>query len=400
MTTGNSAVGRPIAIAHVIYRLGIGGLENGLVNLINRLPPQRFRHVVICLTEATEFRRRLTRPDVEVISLHKPPGKNWRIYTPLWRTLRRVRPDILHTRNLATLDCQLIGWLAGVPRRVHGEHGWDTFDLHGQSTKYIALRRFVSHFVTGFVAMSRHMEQWLKEVVGLDPRNIMQLYNGVDVEHFAVPERYRIPSAGGAEAPVIGTVARLEVVKDPATLVEAFARLVHEGDAHARLRIVGDGALRTHLEQRVRTAGIWDRCEFAGASDDVAGELKRIDVFALTSLNEGISNTILEAMAAGLPVVATRVGGNPELVVPGITGELVPPGDPETLCAALNRYVSDATLRQRHGEAARRRVVETFGIDAMVSRYAALYDSLFERHALPVVGGAENDPHVWNSRHL
>ncbi len=377
---------RSVLIAHVIHRLAMGGLENGLVNLINRLPPDRYRHAIICMTDATDFRQRIVRPDVEVFSLHKAPGKDWPVYHRLWRLLRLLRPDIVHTRNLATLDCQLVAWLAGVPGRVHGEHGWDTPDLHGRLPRYLRLRRVVGWTVHGFVAMSRHIERWLTEVVRIAPCKVTQIYNGVDVLAFA-PAIARNAPADGARSPpvVIGSVGRLEAVKDPGTLVTAFAQLVHgdERMGEVRLRFIGDGSLRGTLEQRARAAGIAAQCEFVGARDDVANELRRLDIFVLTSLNEGISNTILEAMAAGLPVVATDVGGNPELVVPGLTGALVPAAEPEALAAALRRYVLDAELRHRQGAAARRCAVELFAIDAMVGRYAELYESLLSRSALP-----------------
>ncbi len=379
---------RSVLIAHVIHRLAVGGLENGLVNLVNRLPSERFRHAIICMTQATDFRRRITRPDVLVFELHKASGKDWTAYRRLWQLLRLLQPDILHTRNLATLDCQLVGWLAGVPRRVHGEHGWDTPDLHGRVYRYLWLRRLVGLTSHGFVAMSAHIERWLTEVVRIAPRKVTQIYNGVDVESFA-PATTRAGSAD-ARSIVIGSVGRLEAVKDPGNLLEAFVRLV-EGDARmagVRLRIIGDGALRSALEERARAAGVASQCEFAGSREDVASELRRLDLFVLTSLNEGISNTILEAMATGLPVVATDVGGNPELVVAELNGALVPAGDPEALAAELRRYVLDPELRARQGAAARRRALERFGIDAMVDRYAELYESLLGRAELPRHGFA------------
>ena len=112
-------------VAHAIYRLDVGGLENGLVNLINRIPAQRFRHAIICLTEYSEFRQRLTRDDVAVYALHKPPGNSPMTQFRLWRLLNQLRPDIVHTRNMGALEATLPAALAGVPVRIHGEHGRD-----------------------------------------------------------------------------------------------------------------------------------------------------------------------------------------------------------------------------------------------------------------------------------
>ena len=137
-------------IAHVIYRLDFGGLENGLVNLINRLPPDEFEHVIVCLTEATAFRNRL-RDGIDIVELHKTPGQDWRLYHKLRRVFSKLRPDIVHTRNLATLEAQFPAWLAGVKHRIHGEHGRDVHDLDNSSAKYRWLRRVFSLLVQRYV---------------------------------------------------------------------------------------------------------------------------------------------------------------------------------------------------------------------------------------------------------
>ena len=128
-------------IAHVIFRLDIGGLENGLVNLINHMPESRYRHAIICLQNYTDFRLRIRREDVPVFALNKAEGKDFHLYSQLWHLLRNIKPHIVHTRNLAALDCQFVAALAGVRARVHGEHGWDMMDLHGSNFKYNLLRR-------------------------------------------------------------------------------------------------------------------------------------------------------------------------------------------------------------------------------------------------------------------
>ncbi|HSC05306.1 MAG TPA: glycosyltransferase, partial [Steroidobacteraceae bacterium] len=170
-TTGTS--GAPLVV-HIVHRLDVGGLENGLVNLINHLPAARYRHAIVCLTEATDFRRRIRRADVEVHALGKRPGKDPGAYWRLWKLLRALRPDIVHTRNLATLDCQFVAALAGIRGRVHGEHGWDVYDLHGTSSRYRLLRRAAARVVGRFVTMSRDLERWLVSDVGVPARNVTQ----------------------------------------------------------------------------------------------------------------------------------------------------------------------------------------------------------------------------------
>lgn len=370
-------------IAHVIHRLNVGGLENGLVNLINHLPAERYRHAIICLTDYSDFRSRIRRPDVEVYALDKRPGKALGVYPRLWRLLRQLRPQIVHTRNLATLDCQFAAAVAGIPHRVHGEHGWDIYDLHGDSTKYRWLRRAAIPFVDLFVPMSKDLARWLETGVRVPARKIVQLYNGVDTTRFTPRNGARQLDLGDVPLPddafVIGSVMRLEPVKSPQTLVQAFARLVHSVPEHSRrlrLLVVGDGGERAALERLAADERVGQHVLFVGQRDDIAYLLQAMDLFVLTSLNEGISNTILEAMATGLPVVATDVGGNRELVSPGTTGTLCAPGDSDALALAMRDYLADTARARRHGEAARQKAERSFSLTAMVKGYDDLYQRL------------------------
>ncbi len=211
----------------------------------------------------------------------------------------------------------------------------------------------------------------------------MQIYNGVDAERFAPggPDRRERLPAGFAPpgTVVVGTVGRMQTVKNPLGLVDAFVHLLASvPDARRVLRLVmlGDGALMNEVRHRLDDEGASEVAWLPGARDDVPDLLKAFDVFALPSLNEGISNTILEAMATGLPVVATDVGGNPELVVDGETGALVAADDPEALAGAIGRYTADAALREAHGAAARRRIETSFSLEAMVTTYLSLYERL------------------------
>ena len=370
-------------IAHVIYHLAVGGLENGLVNLINHLPRERFRHAIICLTDYTEFRSRIRNPDVSVYVLHKRPGNDVRIYLKLWQLFHELKPDIVHTRNLATLEAQLPALLAGVPCRIHGEHGRDISDLDGTNRKYRLLRRVFSPIVQRYIALSLDLERYLRFRVSIPVSKISHISNGVDTEKFRpvsqwgkelVPENFSVPGAF-----IIGTVGRMEPVKDQLNLVNAFIRLVNDcpqGSKYLRLIMIGDGMLREQALSLLESAGFGDIAWLPGECDTVPELLCAMDVFVLPSLAEGISNTILEAMATGLPVVATNVGGNSEILVDGITGFLVPRGNPDALAAAIRRYVDDPVLRRNHGASARRRCETEFSIGTMVRNYQNLYDEL------------------------
>lgn len=372
---------RPL-IAHVVYRLAIGGLENGLVNLLNRMPADRFRHTVVCLAGFTEFRRRIERDDVEIYSVDKQPGKDFGAYLRMWRLLRRLRPALVHTRNLGTIDMQWIALAARVPCRVHGEHGWEAADPNGLGRRALRIRRFCRRAIHRYIAMSQDISAWLKATVGVPAAHIEQIYNGVDIERFRPdgPLPADLPWQGAASSFTVGTVGRLDRVKNQLALLAAFARLVAESPAGRRadfrLLLAGEGPMADELRARAVELRIDDLVWMAGAREDVPQLMRALDVFVLPSMNEGISNTILEAMSSGRPVIAARVGGNPELIQDGVTGLLYDDRDPDGLAQALRRYRDTPGLAASHGAAGRARVGERFSIQAMVNGYTDFYGRL------------------------
>jgi sugar transferase (PEP-CTERM/EpsH1 system associated) len=383
----------PPLIVHVVYHFGVGGLENGVVNLINRLPAARWRHAVIALTEvAAAMQARVARPDVTYIALDKRPGHLYSLYPRLYRLFRQLRPAIVHTRNLAALEAVVPARLARVPAVVHGEHGRDANDIDGRNVRLQWGRRLFSPFVTRYVALSGELERYLIERIGIAPARITRLVNGVDSARFMPRGRLREPIA---DCPftdprlfIVGTVGRLDEVKDQSNLARAFvAALRRHPRARERLRlaIVGDGPLRQDV-RRILAAGDAESCAWlAGERHDVAEVMRGLDCFVLPSLAEGISNTLLEAMASGLPVIATRVGGNAELMEEGLTGRLVARADPQALATEILHYFDDPPLARRHGSAGRSLVEKRFSLDLMVRRYDELYTGLL-RGAAPPVG--------------
>jgi glycosyltransferase involved in cell wall biosynthesis len=167
----------------VIYRLDYGGLENGLVNLLNHLPRDRYRHAVVCLAGFGAMRDRIVRDDVQVVSIDKRPGKDFPSYLRLWKLLRTLRPDIVHTRNLGTVDLQWVAWAAGVRRRIHGEHGWESTDPTVRDPHYRRVRRACRPVIQRWVAMSRDIAAWLEQSIGVNARVVRQLYD-VDTRRF------------------------------------------------------------------------------------------------------------------------------------------------------------------------------------------------------------------------
>jgi len=371
---------RPLVL-HVFYRFDVGGLENGVVNLINRMPAETYRHAILALTEVTDFRQRIRRDDVQYISLHKPPGHLFRLFPRLVHLFRELKPAIVHSRNLAALEVTVPAWLAGVPVRIHGEHGRDVGDLDGSNKTYQWVRRAYNPFVTHWIALSRDLETYLTGRVGIPARKVTQICNGVDAERFhpAVPPAPTLEWCpfGSPEHWLVGTVGRMQAVKDQPQLARAFIRALQiapELRSRLRLVMVGDGPLRAEAQEQLTAAGVADLAWLPGERHDVPDVLRGLDCFVLPSLAEGISNTILEAMASGLPVIATRVGGNPELVQEGQTGLLVPAGDPEAMARAIIDYACNPEQARAAGRAGRAEIERRFSLDAMVGAYGSLYD--------------------------
>lgn len=373
--------GRPL-VAHVVFRFDVGGLENGLANLINRMPRERYRHVVIALTDATTYRQRVTRADVRFIELHKTPGHGLKIMPRMFKWFSRLRPSIVHTRNLAALEASFPAWLARVPVRIHGEHGRDVGDLDGSNRTYRMVRRMYRPFVDHYVALSRDLERYVVDTIGVDATHVTNIVNGVDLDAYRPRGTRARPAVfpfKGAHLWLCGTVGRLQPVKNQLLLARAFVRVLTDVPAlrsSLRLVIVGDGPLRDEISAVLAQGGVADLAWLTGARSDVATMLPMLDVFVLPSLAEGISNTILEAMAAGLPVIATDVGGNAELVDDGITGMIVPSNDIDCMALALRRCAEAPDRSRQMGFAGRQKAERVFGLDTMVARYDALYTQL------------------------
>ena len=371
---------RPLVV-HLTYALDVGGLETLLVECINRMPAEKYRHALVCLTSYSAFAGKITQPGVELYALHKPPGNSLRIHAGFWKLMRRLRPTILHTYNLAAMEYCFTAACAGVPVRVHAEHGRDAADPQGLNPRHNFLRRRLAPFIDRYVPVSDDLQRWLGEVVGIAPAKTLLIKNGVDTERFAARPDACGASPWRADDIVIGTVARVQDIKNHRGLVQAFellrARLPAQRE-RLRLSILGDGPLLGALKAQVAEAGLDEVVWLPGARADVAELLHSFDIFTLPSLAEGTPVSLLEAMACALPVVASRVGGIPEVVRDGEHGTLVPV-DTEALAQALARYVQDPQLAARHGQAARARIEQKYSMAAMLAAYTGLYDSLCGR---------------------
>ena len=390
LTQSNPADPRPLVL-HIVYRFDVGGLENGVVNLINEMPASAYRHAVLALTEATDFRHRIRRDDVPVIALHKPPGHGFWLYPALFRLMRQWRPAIVHTRNLAALEAVVPAWAAGVPVRIHGEHGRDVDDLDGASRKHQWLRRVYLPFVNHQVALSGELADYLVAKVGVARAGVTRICNGVDTGRFKPAEDGEPATIEGCPFDgsrhwLVGTVGRMQAVKDQCSLARAFVLALQRQPAlreRMRLVMVGEGPLRAASLAILQAAGVADLAWLPGERHDVADVMRGLRCFGLPSLAEGVSNTILEAMASGVPVIATAVGANAELVDHGETGEIVAPADVQVLAASIQRLALQPEGAAAMGRAGRAAAQARFSLPAMVGAYQSLYDNQLRarRHA-------------------
>jgi len=370
-TSMGRTAARRTRIVQVIPSFRVGGLENVALRLVRHLVPLANQAVVTPGSTGPVAER--IPAGVAVFPLgetHRPDRWN---AVRMARLFRELRPDIVHTRNWTCIDAVIGARLAGVPVVIHGEHGREAADPEGRNPRRRQVRRLLSPFVTEFVTVSRDLGRWLVEQVRVPARKVRTIYNGVDTGRFSPGDRTAARHALGipADWTVAGTVGRLDPVKDQAGLIRAFAQTPNTETC--ALVIVGDGPSRPELEAVVGELGLGDRVRLLGERDDVPEILRALDVFVLPSIGEGISNAILEAMATGLAVIATRVGGNVELVREGITGRLIEPRRPEALAEALSAYLAEPERAREHGAAGRERAVGEFGLERMLAAYEALY---------------------------
>jgi sugar transferase (PEP-CTERM/EpsH1 system associated) len=369
---------KKIVVAHVLHSFEIGGLENGVANLINNLNADRYRHVIFCIKRAGRQMSRLTNADVTIVELAKRDGRDWRTCLRLAKEFKRLKPHVVHTRNWGAIEGIIGARLSGVRAVLHSEHGWTISEIEGRNYKRRIARRVLAPLVDQFVAVSENIKVWLTTALGIDEKKVTLIPNGVDLRKFSGVYRNSAQRAtyGFTDDDfVIGSVGRLDPVKDHESLLRGFADLSVEFP-NVKLLLVGQGSCYERLAYLGRVLGISDRLHLLGERDDIPELLECMDVFVLSSLSEGMSNTILEAMAIGVPVIATRAGGNVFLVQDGENGFLVSKQDPQGLCEAIRRYLKDPLMARRHGAAGRRRVEQEWSLAKMVLAYDRLYTTL------------------------
>ena len=371
MPDTGEAVAEPVRVMHLVHSFGYGGMEVGVAKLANAIDPS-IVSTSICSCRPSDSLKERLRPEVRLFEFDRRPGHDVRLIPQLYNLLRQERPTVLHTHGWATA-CEglLAARLARVPLVVHGEHG--TLETRRRN---VLVQRWVWGQASRVLSVSSRLSERMAREIGFPTDRIQVIRNGVDTNRFNPGRRpaARATFGLGADQVVLGTAGRLVPVKDQATLLRAWAILRSRGHAFTGL-VAGNGPLEFQLTRLARSLGL-DNVHFLGNRPDVEQVLATMDVFILSSEAEGLSNTIQEAMATGLPVVATQVGGADELVVEDETGLLVPAKNPEVLANAIERLMADTSLRVRMAEAGRRRATQVMALARMVREYVQVYQEL------------------------
>lgn len=366
-----------INIAHLTYSLDTGGIENGIINLVNRMDHDHFYHYIICVTYATEFRKRITSENYEIISLNKKPGNDLKLYFRLWSIFVKKKIDIVHCRGWATMMEGIISArLARVPVIIYGFHGKTYEDIQEEKRRRVIAQKILLKLTDGIITLIDNMKNDLCSSLSIPGEKVEIIKNGVDLTKFGKGDRrLRQGFNVGDDEYVVGVVGRIDPVKNYAAVIEAF-HIVSSKYKNIKMIIVGEGPDFKDIEAKIEGMGLSGSILMLGSRDDVYNLLQCFDVFIQPSFYEGLSNTILEAMATGLPVIASRVGGNPDVIKEDENGLLFSPGDVDGLANAIEKMYLNKELRENMASANKAKIVNEFSLEKMVAQYERYYQKL------------------------
>lgn len=393
--TVSASNSKRLRVMHVLDRLNIGGTEKAVLKLIEGMNEDLFEHY-LCTLRGSSVLPGKWNSGLTLLNLGGQRS-NFQFNVPrLVKVMRATRPAIVHSRNWGAIEAVTAARLAGVPAVVHSEHGYELDMQPGLPLRRRLLRHLVYRMASRVATVTHDLKAYHAAQAWWRPERIRVLYNGVNLDEFKSQPQSRevmrqqlgIPQ----HALVLGSVGRMVRLKDFVTLLKA-ASLLATQIPNLYVVLVGSGPELSKLQQFAASSPeLSGRVIFPGMLDRVADALNAMDIFVLPSLMEGMSNTLLEAMAVGLPLVATRVGGNVEVVAEGRCGYLFTPEDVPGLAGLLRTLLRDAHLRAEFAKAARERAVTDFSLQAMVRRYRDLYVEL----ALRQPAGAGRTSYVRN----
>ena len=369
----------PVRITCIIDDLGLGGTQRQLVELLNGLPRERYDCVVISLSrDKAHYADAVRALGVPLVQIPQSGRWDWRCFWTLRRLLREQRPAIVHTWLFtADLYGRVAAWLAGVPVIVSAVRSVDPW----KPRHHIMADRLLRRITQAFTVNARAIGQVLVQREGVPPSSIHTIYNGVDLKQLdpdSVNGSFRRRLGFDDRTPLVGIVGRFAVEKDHATFLRAAAQVLQRLP-HVRFVLVGQGPLEADLKRLTQELRIAGQVVFMESQPRVADVFSALNVVAVSSRYEGCCNVILEGMAMGKPVVATAVGGNPELVRHEQTGLLVPAQDPGAFASAIIRLMDDPALADRLGQSGRARIEQQFSVSRMVGETECLYRALLRQ---------------------
>jgi sugar transferase (PEP-CTERM/EpsH1 system associated) len=369
-----------IRILHVVDTLETGGLEQGVVNLIRNMDTSRFEHVVCAIRNLGPLVDQLPKDRCQVSLLGKLPNRYSLQGAMLARHIREVQPDVVHSRNWGTIEAVPAAWMTRSCAIVHSEHGLEHAGAERERFRRRCFRRLAFAMADAVFCVSSQLQSRYAEQTGFPASRIRVIRNGVDLRRFQFAEspraRMRRDFRVAEHEFCLGFVGRLEPVKGLGTLLTGLEQAAGLA-TNWRLLVAGDGCLSEPLRRRVNDSNrLRTRVTFLGEVRNVPELLTALDVYVLPSLSEGISNSLLEAMASGVPCIATAVGGNPEVVVNGESGMLFPAEAPDRLAKGMETLYRRPELRERFRRQGLERVRQHFSLTSMVARYEDLYESV------------------------
>lgn len=361
-------------VMHVVLSLDCGGLEKLVVDLVNGLNKKGIESMVLCLGDKGVLSKQIEEKGIEVVSLEKKDGLDFGLFFQLAKILKSAKIDIVHTHNLGPLV------YGSVAAKLAGCKALNT--RHGRTDKKIS--SLVWNLNDYIVPVSEDTKTHLLHCNRMNKLKVKVIYNGIDIDVFnqgmGLEEKSKIREDLGLkkESFIIGHVGRLSAEKDQLTLLKAFRNIVYK-EHNAELIIIGDGDQRETLKKAAKEFKIDASVKFLGHRDDVSKILRVMDVFVLTSFREGLSLAILEAMACGVPIVATKIGGTPEVIVDGENGYLAPCGFPERIENGIMRIFSNKELHQKMSANCLKLAKDNFSLDRMTADYEELYRKMLNK---------------------
>jgi glycosyltransferase involved in cell wall biosynthesis len=359
-------------VLHIINSLDCGGLEKFAIDLSLELNKRGHQAEILCLQQGGDLKAVAEQNHLRVTALDKKQGTDFNLIGKMAGFVKKNRFDIVHTHNMGPL---IYGTIAC--RLASNTHLINT--RHGRETK--TANPIIWALNQKIVAISSDAAEQMLKCNKINKDKVSIIPNGTDLKTFDIKvsdeEKLSIKKSLGLnhDTLILGNIGRLAKEKDQGSLIKAVKKMVSKKNK-IELIMVGDGPLKKELMELAKELNVLESVKFLGYRNDIAKLLSIIDVFVLSSFTEGISLTLLEAMAAGKPIVATKVGGNPEVVDDGVTGILVPCGFPERIESAVMRFYANRSLIAQFGEAGRKRAYEFFSLENMTNQYEKLYNEI------------------------